>query len=764
LTAAEADVDEATRRRAAERVRRWTEVVSGMQDGRLRIGSRTPVGGMPAWATLEVATGGFATGQPLAGGPLLGHEQRLAVRLRIPADDTARLTLNRYYLTERGMAELSDRLERGTYKIGTAEEGALLVVVWLLGQARVDEAWALLDVITPYFAHLRFYPIPTEQRQFLGSRVFVRDVRSVVESLKAISPNKSVEAQRETLEIWTPFYDELVELLLETVEGAPPMLVFSNEGEAAETPCRVEGGVPGRNFPDDWLTRANDLLVRYRQLRAAHRLSSKPTRRKSNLAQLIPYLDHLAENRSSFAEHESDRLRTLLARYVSKYGLPGSERHQADRGRRRDQAATKLHSEVAAVVIDRLRSYPIDRGVDDLEPILKPIAEDEHSAGARASGELPSAIRRKVERCLCETVDVLVRRGLISSGDVLADVLPQVTSGLRAADIVDARLRSLYASIYRAFRRRRSLLLLNLEGQVRIEELPWVAAIEGNRREGVSAIEASRQAFGEIVQIALTSFPHAILPNRLVRELRALANGAGLRLPLVDELAADIFMGTFTATFSEAARSAARLLEGSLYEKYYRIDFREIHRLLVGTGATTALRRLFGGFVAKDFAQICFRRAGVERKGYTPAVNGMVIEQQQILTTQNLAVLYSAIDSDHALRGRFPESARQVFDWVIRRLQVRQADHHAKLVSIKTSAYAWRQMVFFLSLTKSEELSDFFTWARDRLAVQAATFRERFRPALDGLEAAAKEIASEPLIGVPGPFLGWTQGTHWLLE
>jgi hypothetical protein len=47
--AAHEDAD--TRRRAEERVRRRHDVLAGMADGTLTVGSRTPVAGLPAWVT-----------------------------------------------------------------------------------------------------------------------------------------------------------------------------------------------------------------------------------------------------------------------------------------------------------------------------------------------------------------------------------------------------------------------------------------------------------------------------------------------------------------------------------------------------------------------------------------------------------------------------------------------------------------------------------------------------------------------------------------
>jgi len=67
---------------------------------------------------------------------------------------------------------------------------------------------------------------------------------------------------------------------------------------------------------------------------------------------------------------------------------------------------------------------------------------------------------------------------LITSGETLARILPQMTSGLRAAGISDRHYGSL-CGIYRAFRRRRSLLLLNLEKQIQIEELRGLQRLIG---------------------------------------------------------------------------------------------------------------------------------------------------------------------------------------------------------------------------------------------------------------------------------------------
>ena len=148
----------------------------------------------------------------------------------------------------------------------------------------------------------------------------------------------------------------------------------------------------------------------------------------------------------------------------------------------------------------------------------------------------------------------------------------------------------------------------------------------------------ARQTLAELATVTVSSFPQTIVPNKVIQEFRALAKGAELTLPLVDELATDIFVGRFSEVFVKAAKVAEGMLQGTLYERYYDIDFREIHQLEVSaTGGKSN--------PADDdaLATLCAARAGVALGSWRPATNGMIIEQQQILTTQNLAVLFQAI-------------------------------------------------------------------------------------------------------------------------
>jgi hypothetical protein len=530
--------DPATRARATEKAAKWEAVLTNILTGALEYGSRTPLKGVPAWVTTEVLTGGFATGELLAGGALQEHETtRLSTLPRVPEGEERR-TLNLRCLTDEGMTELMGQVRSGRYDVTVPEEGAMMVVAWLAEHGHTQAARELIEEVAPFFPKLRFYPVPLEHARHFGSRVHLKTVAEVTRDIRAITPNKRVLAQKEAVQIWTPLHDRIVSMFLETVVD----------------------GWPCRHYPPDWSARASSLLSEYDSQSSTRTGGGKHERRNGHQAQLRQILRRCANDPSTLTGRDVGRIRLVLNRYVQKRGAPKSPECKESRQRQSQDVQGPLFHAIASVVIRRLERHSKDEGLDDIQGIEQDVSADEASAsGIPVRTALPPSIRRKIERCLNETVSALVERDVITSGEVIARVLPQVTSGIRAAGLSDPTLRPLYAAIYRAFRRRRSLLLLNLEKQVSIEELPWVAAINRFRSEGLSARDLSKQALEEVVALVVTSFPHAILPNKLLQELRALAKGADLPIPLVDEVAADISMGRFSGRFVDSAHRASEV-------------------------------------------------------------------------------------------------------------------------------------------------------------------------------------------------------------
>jgi len=74
----------------------------------------------------------------------------------------------------------------------------------------------------------------------------------------------------------------------------------------------------------------------------------------------------------------------------------------------------------------------------------------------------------------------------------------------------------------------------------------------------------------------------------------------------------------------------------------------------------------------------------------------------------------------------------------------------------KNTAYAWRQMIAFLSELPLAEQSAAFERIKNISGNQSMEYQARFAPALAGLERSISgETPSSDEV-----FLGWVQGTH----
>jgi hypothetical protein len=745
--------------KAPEKAAMWRSVLAGMADGSLTIGSRTPVAGTPAWVTLEVAHGGFASGRLLAEAPLRDDERALLNHASASQQPTSqapgatdREQLNLWFLTDAGLDALREALRVGTYQVGLPEDAVLPTVAWLLDDGHPEAALDLVAELRPWLGRLRLAPALGVPSRLSGSLVHVATVGQVATELRDMRPPRQLAVMRETLKVWHPLLDRLVALWCDTVEGELPSLDMA--GSPAGT---VTGGWPCRRWPADWAGRRARWLADFDAVRLDPQTTRGSLPAKGTFERLRAALERCPQDSRELTGRDVGWIRRTLANTITRNGEPGSHRWAAVRDEQARAASLPLTADLAHDLAGRLSGFPADGGIPSLDSV---------TALAPEGRLFPGTLLRKAERALEAPADELVERGIIGSAEVLATVLPQITAQVHAAGFEDQALRRLYAQGYAAFRRRRSLLLLNLERQVRYADLPWVAALRavrsGSGDDGERGRAAARRALEEVTLLALTSFPGTILPNPLVSEMAALARQAGLGLPLVEELAADIFMGTFTRKWRDAALMAESALRGTLYARYYGLP--RPGQWLADQGDDR---------VARDFAGLCADRsreaAGPDsywRRGSRIAANGTVIEQSQILTTHNLAALVSGLGLDEQVAAMAPELA----DRALRRAAdavagaPRLSRYHLRLQAVKNAAYAWRQGIYFLSLCARQEqqriVGDIRAAAPDEPA--------GLLPALDGLGYSIAGGVFDADGSAPGPtgrqrFLGWSAGPHWIL-
>jgi hypothetical protein len=741
-----------------ERVQRWQAVVDGLLSGHLAVGTRTPVSRYPEWVTLDVVTGGFATGASLAAGPWLPHETTLLAELGLQDTESPRLALNRYFLSDVGLNRLSQAVESRQFVIDVAAEAALPTVAWLAAHGQEDVAMHLVEILVPFFHELRFYPQLNVAQPVSDGLVHLEPTGVVVKRLRETKPNTRVLAQREAIGIWTPLYDAAISLILETVDGDLPIAERDEHGGWLRSDLGrfvVTGGWPFKRLSSDWVARARSLLDEVDLAKSHRSLCKRFSREGEPFMVLVGALNQAANAPEQLTARHVGRVRLILARYVAKRGGPMSKVATTHREKQNGHATQKTHQEIALEVADRLAMYPPLTGLDDLDAVLQASVNQQWPQSEQP--RVPPGVLRRLQRCMNDSPEGLIQRGVVSSGEVLAKLLPQRTSQLRAANFGDMSLRVLYAATYRAFRRRRSLLLLNLQKQVQISDLPWVAAMDRFRDADKAASNSASDALEEFASIAIAHFPQTIVPNKLLQEFSALAEQAGKRLPFTEELAADIFMGRFSPKFVEAVHIAAVHLRGSLYESYYRLDYRDIATRLSAAGTDRA--------APDTLAAICAERAGESLGTWKAASNGRIIEQQLVITSHNLAALFELRGVHDRLADRAVDLAGRCYAWTLSHLQLplKEGDWRTELHRIKNAAYAWRQMVFLLSLRPSEAPA-FLTHADALLNHQTGSFSQRFRPAVQGLRMALETPEVWAADSQSTPFLGWKDTHRWRVQ
>ncbi len=101
------------------------------------------------------------------------------------------------------------------------------------------------------------------------------------------------------------------------------------------------------------------------------------------------------------------------------------------------------------------------------------------------------------------------------------------------------------------------------------------------------------------------------------------------------------------------------------------------------------------------------------------------------------------------------------FRWLLTELSARRPDWHSKLIAVKNAAYAWRQLLFYLSQISRDNVAVKLDEMDKALAKYPAELNQRFRPVLIGLKNAVSGESPESHGGKR--LLGWSSDRHWFL-
>ncbi|UYM18620.1 hypothetical protein [Endozoicomonas euniceicola] len=750
-------------KRAEKKFKSMLSALTGIFDGSLAVGSREPVKGMPFWVTPVVLKGGIASREYAAGGELTDYERSLLEELSIDVTDNTpeaveknRKLLNSMWLTnESYIATLNRMLETGHYRIQYPEQGMHLLIRNLISMGEKEKADDLISLITPFFDKIRFFPEPAESPVNMGDsfsfytvdwmKGFFKKMKDVFEDPRSNSDRLIYE--QILSEKMKNNADDRLSLLMETIEGEPPYLDDS----------KLCGGFPCRLFPEGWFERAKENMAekgRLLDIAKEKQLKIFTRKRGSNLHILKIMQSILDKNVDEIAVK---KLRKIMAEVNRKRGLPGSERYDDYKKRRKEGLDKHLEVDKAlSLFIDELERFPNDRGLDSVHvdymvglfkyfEVDKPLKVTADKSLAE-SGKKPLQLGKNVaeesenidsplkdEQLLFKRVSLLPQRmvlktisnlkrlqtatleehlkaGRIKSAKQMSELSKHLIY-VENDNIPDAGLRAVDGQLRKAFRNRRSLLLRGLQSQVEEDEMPWRKIIDtfenkesspdsdANAHPSVLQAESDEARAVHLVKLSVNYFPYSILPNPLIGSIQKLVKSR----TTTKELAADIFEKTFSVTFLTAAKYAAEQMSGTLYAKYYSIPYNEILKYTASADSAYGHKP-----ISEELYNLCFKLSCLSQKPEGSAGNGMIIEWQQIITTHNLAPFYDDIlrsdNNEQHSKKRITDTA----EWIVNEItKVYKVDYHLdkdnpahypeRLRRRKNIAYAFRQLIFYLS-------------------------------------------------------------------
>lgn len=477
-------------------------------------------------------------------------------------------------------------------------------------EGELDAAAELVALLEPFADRIPFAPHPTDRPAAGTGSAHVRTTGEAARLLAQRRPNAAVAAQHEALTVWRPFEDELLAYWLRQADTSS-----ASSGPAPADLARTQGAA---------------LLERYEALTAAHPLTGRHRDPKSNTAVLLRALSESAAGRE-LPPHLTGLLRSCVASMVARRGRPGSPEHTRLRLAQARQAAQPAHSELAALVRDRLALLDPDSGLADPDAVLGPVTVEEAGQTGLTSGTaVPPAVRAVVTAALSAPPETLLACGVVTSAEPLAELAPQYLGADLALawhpEVLDGPLRTLLTELYQGSRRFNPYL----RRFARYPDLPWIRAVSPTHVR-----EPAHAALRRLAFLALEAFPGSDPSSRLIQQLVELAQEAGIQASFFLEPFADNYTRTVTGKLMPAARVAADLLRGTPYERYYGIDY-------------AAVRDMAEADDREGFGRLCVERAGPPGPGrpqalkptFMPLVSDpVVIEQAMTLTTFNLAPL-----------------------------------------------------------------------------------------------------------------------------
>ena len=367
-------------------------------------------------------------------------------------------------------------------------------------------------------------------------------------------------------------------------------------------------------------------------------------------------------------------VRTTVTNAVNKYGIPGTPQYKERFGLielamkrtaerivylkdviRRLKASgpspVGVPAAVMATILGDLEKSPFYKG--DVETILKrailkPIQERATSPELLAE--------------LCMPLMTMVAVGVPRHGE------PQF-------------LRTILQRMMQAFMTRRSIMLLNTEGQVRASDVPFIAVLQRVLKVDEHSKESRLDGLKWLMTTYLDTFPHCMMPNEILRLVRECNHD----IPVLEDIASDIFQGHLVPKFGVVCKLAANLLgPDSVYGQYYGDNLSQLWKRRAITSADLVK---WAGW-------------GLEDVYPDTTKNGMTLERVRVATCHNMVMASSVVSGDFlftlGLGFDWRGAALKTWKFIVR-LGITERFPWLLRSDIRKLVQAWNLLLFYLS-------------------------------------------------------------------
>ena len=609
------------------------DALVGALEGKFKHGSRNPDIRYPEWFTKRVAHGGFYAGPKYE----LKKGENNVMILNNPEE----------------MLKYANMIEYISHNLDGPEPLMIPTIAYLENNGKIKEANELKELIRPYVDNIRFYPIAEEIMKTKKKPNVFASLETIYQFTKWCTDyinknNKKLKeleriSRKKTLEM------ELIKLFNET----------KPEGEYKEWPMQKISQI--------WLDEAQKLYKNNGWYGGNFK------RKRGILYNLWIILEKVIKQK--IIQEHSRRINSITGLDISriKYYL-----YCAKCKKYIDMNSYLINNREKIENIEKLEKCLRESKETRLELIMYENIKEQYN--------VEEVVLNKLNKCVLYPIEELRDFGYIPSSEVFVELAQPMEAFLQTIDFdfkeditVEEHLKFL---LYKSFKNMRSLLLLNLESQLKINEIPQynVLCKVYKRDKSSNSLILSKLLLSYYTEW----FPGDIMPNRVVKMFYNLLKSEDKNLGLCEEIACDIFQRRFGEKYDTSLNIAKKNMINTLYSEYFELDTMYKNPQNLTNLSLTLKEKYYGN---GDFR-------------WTNS-NGQQIHASMVLTTHNLTQLDRFIDNLDVLK---------VLRNITYKLLSLLGNNTIQSLECSQIGHCWRNFMYYASKCSMCDISKYLNW------------------------------------------------------